>query len=202
MAERVIVLRTQEEKRRREKLKRKRMSQGLENIGEKHPVLFSENGGRDYDHESEGLGIGYQTRRRSGNGNDRRYSKSARVDEEKDMDCDENYLSPTSQPSPGFPASEIVALNELDMLDLAVGQTPEPRTPDMHPLPSSTSISAGLLGHEPLRGLHMVITHVKDTLEDDVDVAGNILASLERLEKDRKLGCTFLLSEQGSSFYF
>lgn len=198
MAERVMVLRAQEEKGRREKLKRKRMSQDLEDITNKRPTSFSDKR-RDHGHESE-LNIEYQTGRRNGNGNDRRCSKSPKVDEEKDMDCDENYLSPTSQPSPGFPAS---GHNELDLFDMAVGQrTPEPAPLDMQSLPSSTSISAGLLRYGPLTGLHMVITHVKDTLEDEVDVAGNILASLERLEKDRKLGCTFSLSEQGSTFYF
>lgn len=201
MAERVMVLRAQEENGRRVKLKRKRMSQGLEDIANKRPASFSDRR-RDYDHEFE-FGIEYQTRRRNGNANDRRCSKSPKSDEEKDMDCDENYLSPTSQPSPGFPASGMVADNELDLFDMAVGQrTPEPTPSDMQRLPSSASISAGLLGYGPLTGLHMVITHVKDTLEDEVDVARNVLASLERLEKDRKLGCTFSLSEQGSTFYF
>lgn len=200
MAERVMVLRAQEEKERRNKLKRKRMSQGLEDIANKHPAFSDRK--RDYDHESE-LDIEYHTGRGNGNGNDSRCSKSPKVDEEKDMDCDENYLSPTSQPSPGFPANGMMAYDELDLFNMAVGQrTPEPTPSDVHPFPSSTSISAGLLGYGPLTGLHMVITHVKDTLEDEVDVAGNILASLERLEKDRKLGCTFSLSEQGSTFYF
>lgn len=54
----------------------------------------------------------------------------------------------------------------------------------------------------PLRGLHVVVTHVKDTLEDDVDVAENILASLRRLEKQRGFGCEFSLSTQGRSMYF
>lgn len=203
MAERVVLLRAQEEKERREKLKRKRMSQ---NVTIKSPTLFSDNE-RDYDYESEGLDVVYRAGRRNGNG-DRRCSKSSRhapkVDLKNDMDYEENYLSPTSQASPDFMANGMVAHNELDLLNMAVGQrTPEPRTPpDLHPLPSLTSISTGLLEHGPLAGLHLVITHVKDTLEDDVDVAGNILVSLEGLQKDKKLGCTFSLSEQGSTFYF
>lgn len=211
MAERVIILRAQEERERREKLKRKRMSQGLETIAQKHPIPFLEDGMRDYDRESEGLDFGHQTGRRNGNGNGngRRRSKSSRyapkaMDGKKDIDCNDSYLSPTSQFSPGVLANGVVAQNEPDLFDMAVGQrTPEPRAPsDPHPLPSSTSISAGLLEHGPLKGLHLVVTHVKDTLEDDVDVAENILASLERLEKDKKLSCTFSLSEQGRTFYF
>lgn len=203
MAERVVVLRAQEETARREKLKRKRMSQ---NVTIKSPTISLDNE-RDYDYESEGLDIVYRNGRRNGNG-DRQCSKSSRhalkVDLRNDMDYEENYLSPTSQASPDFMVNGMVAHNELDLLNMAVGQrTPEPRTPpDLHPLPSLTSISAGLLEHGPLAGLHLVITHVKDTLEDDVDVAGNILVNLEGLEKDRKLGCTFSLSEQGSTFYF
>lgn len=54
----------------------------------------------------------------------------------------------------------------------------------------------------PLKGLNLIITHVKDTFEDDVNVPENILRSLQRLEADQKLGCTFSLSEQGGTFYF
>lgn len=204
MAERVVVLRAQEEKERREKLKRKRMNQGLEDIVTENLASFSDSG-RDYDYEPKGLGIVYQTGRKNG---DRRCSKSSRhapkVDLKNDMDYDENYLSPTSQSSPGAMADGEVAHNELDLFNMAVGQrTPEPTTPpDLDSLPSLASIPVGLLEHGPLTGLHLVITHVKDTLEDDVDVAGNILTSLEMLEMDRKLGCTFSLSEQGSTFYF
>jgi cAMP phosphodiesterase len=54
---------------------------------------------------------------------------------------------------------------------------------------------------KPLDGLQIVITHVKDTLTDE-DVAEKVLADLEELEKEIKLGCKFQLAEQGGSIYF
>lgn len=210
MAERVMALRFQEEKERRERLKRKRMSQSLENIPKRHPVQFLENGGERYEQDSEGLEIGHRDwhGNGNGNGNSRRGSKSSRhappsaMDGRKDVD--QEHLSSKSQLSPRGLSNGKTCNHELDSINMAVGQrTPELRTPlDQRPLPSPTSVSAGLQQYGPLRGLHLVVTHVKDTLEDDVDVAENILASLERLEKDKKLGCTFSLSEQGRTFYF
>lgn len=194
-----MTLRSQEEKDRREKLKRKRMSQSLESIAKRHPVQFSEDG---EEQGSGGLETGLQNGNGNGNsnGNSRRGSKSSR--HAKDTDIDQDHLS--SKPlSPRTLANGRAAHHELDSINMAVGQrTPEKRTPSDHHLPSSASISTGLLRRGPLEGLHLVVTHVKDTLEDDVDVAENILASLERLEKDKRLGCTFSLSEQGRTFYF
>lgn len=209
MAVRVVALRSQEEKEKREKLKRKRLSQGYitddldimarraVNPNPPGKILGEEE--KQYQRERERLdGKG----NRNGNGNSRRGSKDskhANTPESKKGMVDQNYLSPQLPPN-----SLGNSKHEYDTISMAVGQrTPEERIPSVQQhLPSSASISAGILGYEPLKGLHLVITHVKDTLEDDVDVAENVLASLKRLEGDKRLGCTFSLSEQGGTIYF
>lgn len=53
----------------------------------------------------------------------------------------------------------------------------------------------------PLSGLLIVVNHVKDTLEDDVDTVENIYTSLQKLETERKLGCTFIMARKGLSIF-
>lgn len=53
----------------------------------------------------------------------------------------------------------------------------------------------------PLNGLLIVVNHVKDTLEDDVDTVENIYASLQKLESERNLGCTFIMAKKGLTIF-
>ena len=57
------------------------------------------------------------------------------------------------------------------------------------------------LPSKPLNGLLIVVNHVKDTLEDDVDTVENIYASLQRLESERNLGCTFIMARKGLTIF-
>ncbi|KAK6540154.1 3',5'-cyclic-nucleotide phosphodiesterase pde1 [Orbilia ellipsospora] len=54
----------------------------------------------------------------------------------------------------------------------------------------------------PLRGLRVVIIHVKDDFDDDRDVRQSILNNLKKLEEKAGLGCTFELAENGGSSFF
>ena len=54
---------------------------------------------------------------------------------------------------------------------------------------------------KPLNGLLIVVNHVKDTLEDDVDTVENIYASLQKLESERNLGCTFIMARKGLTIF-
>ena len=54
----------------------------------------------------------------------------------------------------------------------------------------------------PLAGLLIVVTHVKDTLEDDVDTPSRVYESLMKLESQRKLGCKFIMAKRGLSIFF
>ncbi|KAI5851169.1 cAMP phosphodiesterases class-II-domain-containing protein [Morchella snyderi] len=219
LAGRVVALRAQEERDRRNHRKRKRMSQGYmgdldltpkRSMNINHFEGFLQGEGNQYQWSQENSIIVEANSNGGGIWNsdansNRRISKSSKQsgtntpDPSKIMEFDQDYLLPQLSPK-----SLGNRNNGVDTVSIAVGQrTPEEVTPLLKQhLPSSAIISAGILGHEPLKGLHLVITHVKDTLQDDVDVAANILRSLERLEREQMLGCTFSLSEQGGTFYF
>lgn len=54
----------------------------------------------------------------------------------------------------------------------------------------------------PLRGLKVVIIHVKDNLSDDEPTGDVIIRELMEYEKDAQLGCEFAISGKGESFMF
>lgn len=53
----------------------------------------------------------------------------------------------------------------------------------------------------PLRGLQVIIVHVKDTLQDGSEVSDTILAQLRQHEKVAQLGCEFVIPKAGSSIW-
>lgn len=58
------------------------------------------------------------------------------------------------------------------------------------------------LSSRPLDGLLIVVNHVKDSLEDDVDTVERVYANLEELEKKHNLGCTFVMAKKGLTIFF
>ncbi|KAI5808599.1 cAMP phosphodiesterases class-II-domain-containing protein, partial [Peziza echinospora] len=60
----------------------------------------------------------------------------------------------------------------------------------------------GFSGEGLLAGLLVVVTHVKDPLEDDVDTKANIYEELLKEEAVGKLGCTFVMALKGQTIYF
>jgi cAMP phosphodiesterase len=54
----------------------------------------------------------------------------------------------------------------------------------------------------PLRGVKIIIVHMKDNLNDGPPVGETILEQLLAYEKDVRLGCEFIISESGQSFFF
>ncbi|KAJ6446694.1 cyclic-AMP phosphodiesterase, class-II [Purpureocillium lavendulum] len=61
---------------------------------------------------------------------------------------------------------------------------------------------AGVPPPKPLEGLQVVIIHVKERLTDGPDVGETILQQLCEHEKEARLGCEFIVSKPGQSFYF
>ncbi|OAQ84883.1 cyclic-AMP phosphodiesterase, class-II [Purpureocillium lilacinum] len=61
---------------------------------------------------------------------------------------------------------------------------------------------AGVPPRRPLEGLKVVIIHVKERLTDGPDVAETILRQLREHEQEARLGCEFIVSKPGQSFYF
>ena len=53
----------------------------------------------------------------------------------------------------------------------------------------------------PLKGLQVIIIHVKETLKDGPEPAETVLAQLEQAEKAAQLGCTFSISKAGASIW-
>jgi cAMP phosphodiesterase len=55
---------------------------------------------------------------------------------------------------------------------------------------------------KPLEGLKVVIIHVKETLADGPEAGDSILQELIEHEQEAQLGCEFIISKPGQSFYF
>ena len=58
----------------------------------------------------------------------------------------------------------------------------------------------------PLKGVQVIIMHVKDTLKDGPHVSENILAQLNDYEarlngQGQGLGCEFVISKSGESYW-
>ncbi|KAF3933537.1 hypothetical protein ABW19_dt0200315 [Dactylella cylindrospora] len=79
---------------------------------------------------------------------------------------------------------------------------------DYTPAPTSAAGSAapassiGVDTSYPLKGLTVVVIHVKDDFDDDKDVRQSILNNLRKMEAQVGLGCTFVLAENGASMFF
>lgn len=79
---------------------------------------------------------------------------------------------------------------------------------DMDYLRSKTiSFSQDKVGEEPLKGLRVIIIHVKDTLRDGPHISENILSQLQGHVADLegrgiRLGCDFVISESGQDYWF
>lgn len=77
--------------------------------------------------------------------------------------------------------------------------------PRSNAVTSAVTIASG--SEMPLAGIRVLIIHVKDTLKDGPHVSENILAQLQEYEarlqeQGQGLGCEFLISESGSSYWF
>jgi hypothetical protein len=56
--------------------------------------------------------------------------------------------------------------------------------------------------HNLLKGLTVVVTHVKDTFRSGEDVPAKVLKDLEALERQKRLGVEFMMARQGGSIFF
>ena len=103
----------------------------------------------------------------------------------------------TGTHTPAYPVhASHAALNAA----LNLPSAPPPDTNHAH----SRAIAAAF---EPLRGLRVVVIHVKDTCEDGPLVGDRVLEELnkgaERLAQEGKaLGCTFTVSKSGDGYWF
>jgi len=54
----------------------------------------------------------------------------------------------------------------------------------------------------PLKGLRIVIIHVKDRLTDGPGIGETIMKEMQEYEEEAQLGCEFILSKAGQTLYF
>ncbi|PNY23261.1 3',5'-cyclic-nucleotide phosphodiesterase [Tolypocladium capitatum] len=85
-----------------------------------------------------------------------------------------------------------------------------PDTPDTPHLATPTealslremeSLDPAVPARRPLDGLKVVIIHVKERLTDGPDVGDTILQQLREYDQHARLGCEFIVSKPGQSFY-
>jgi hypothetical protein len=101
----------------------------------------------------------------------------------------------------GIARDTVSTLPSLENTEPNMEMDISPRTSITGPGPTGSFDGTDQDRLKPLEGLQIVITHMKDTLTD-ADIPAKILAELEALEEEAKLGCTFRLAIQGGSIYF
>ena len=110
----------------------------------------------------------------------------------------------TDAPVDTSPSSQSLHVNTQDHIEQMhpahIDQV-SPKTARLAPQVSSGSAEL------PLSGIKIVVIHVKDTMKDGPHVQDNILAQLEayeqRLREEGKgLGCEFVISQSGESYWF
>lgn len=79
----------------------------------------------------------------------------------------------------------------------------------MHARPSLAATQGQQSGvaEMPLQGIKVVVIHIKDTMKDGPHVRDSILAQLrdyeDKLKQDGQgLGCEFVISRSGESYWF
>ncbi|KAM0263024.1 hypothetical protein ACHAQJ_001402 [Trichoderma viride] len=68
--------------------------------------------------------------------------------------------------------------------------------------PTTHTAATDFAVKKPLEGLKVVIIHVKETLADGPEAGDSILQQLNEHEREAQLGCEFIISKPGQSFYF
>ncbi|KOS18466.1 hypothetical protein ESCO_000119 [Escovopsis weberi] len=93
---------------------------------------------------------------------------------------------------PGGAETPHLVTPTADVPPLGDGERPMPAPPTLN-IPQE---------RRPLEGLKIVIIHVKETLTDGPEPGETILQQLNEHEEDAQLGCEFIISKPGQSFYF
>ena len=68
-------------------------------------------------------------------------------------------------------------------------------------LPQASGKTGEFWSDGPLKGLQVIIIHIKETLKDGHEPAETILAQLEQANEEEQLGCTFSISKAGASIW-
>lgn len=94
----------------------------------------------------------------------------------------DGFPSPMTTPHIATPTAEL-SLQDLDpTIQISIPQKP--------------------ISVRPLEGLKVVIIHVKDNFSDEETTGEIIISELLDYEKEAQLGCEFVISQKGDSFFF
>jgi cAMP phosphodiesterase len=116
---------------------------------------------------------------------------------------DDGPVSPKSvRPTRGSLSGSASGLSDLDHgIDSPQNGTPTAQL-SLRELESPHKAAPPPSTVNPLKGLKVVIIHVKETLRDEPSAADAIMSDLLDYEKDAQLGCEFIISTKGQSFTF
>ena len=94
----------------------------------------------------------------------------------------------------------------IEALHHAEGMSPKTLHPRPFPAHSHSHHVQGI-AEPPLSGIKVVIIHIKDTMKDGPHVRDNVLAQLNDYEQalqqqGQGLGCEFVISRRGESYWF
>lgn len=113
----------------------------------------------------------------------------------------EEPVSPKSA-KPFLHVGDYLSANSVDQVE-----TPHLATPtgelSLNEFDTPAAAAAVKTGgaRRPLDGLKVIIIHVKDKLSDGLQAGDIILQQLNKYEEEAQLGCEFIISKSGQSFY-
>ena len=86
-------------------------------------------------------------------------------------------------------------------IEIPHASTIEPDLLSPRSLAEENSVVIRTLPSEPLKGLKVVVIHVKDRLDDGVPARDIILKELKEYEEEAGLGCEFVIVSKGQSVF-
>ncbi|KAF1986752.1 hypothetical protein K402DRAFT_331836 [Aulographum hederae CBS 113979] len=125
-----------------------------------------------------------------------------------------SYGFPPPPPQPSTPTGESKSKRSQSRRpaspsskDEVMGDSEAPLPVMPAPLPGETSTAVNTMREGPLKGIKVVVIHVKDTLSDGPLVEESILAQLQAHDANlssegQGLGCEFAVSRSGDSYLF
>lgn len=133
----------------------------------------------------------------------RRSIVTRQLSQEERRSSASDHSMPDAVPSP---RSQIPGhTSQLPAPDAETAESTTARSPRLEP--STDHIPAPSAVELPLSGIKVVIIHIKDTLKDGPHVSENVLAQLQEHEQrlcdeGSGLGCEFVVSRSGESYWF
>ncbi|KAB5516946.1 hypothetical protein GE09DRAFT_1231083 [Coniochaeta sp. 2T2.1] len=105
----------------------------------------------------------------------------------------DEHISMFDTPHLATPTAEL-SLADTEML--------APETPSSIPASVTPSVTPAPAAPFPLKGLKVVLIHLKEKLNDGPSIGDIIKRELDEYEAEAQLGCDFVISRSGESMFF